>query len=157
VSKECHTFDHPADVGLAARADSLGELLEALAEGLADLICLRETVRPAESRTVSVRVERASGQESQPPAGPDHGGQDVEELVHDFLSAVLAEIQERRFLVAAVAVAHATETEAAGELRGEPYDPSRHDIRAEVKAVTYHQLTVEREGSGWAGTVILDL
>ena len=34
MSKTCTTFDHTADVGLAARADTLAELFEALAEGL---------------------------------------------------------------------------------------------------------------------------
>jgi SHS2 domain-containing protein len=144
VSKDCHTFDHPADVGLAARADSLAELFEALAEGLADLVCPRETVRPAEARAIEVRAE--------PPAAPE-----VEDILHDFLSAVLAEIQERRFLVSSVSVTRASETEAEGELRGETYDPDRHDIRVEVKAVTYHQLKVAREGREWTGTVILDL
>jgi SHS2 domain-containing protein len=139
MAKECHTFDHPADVGLAARADSLGELLEALAEGLADLICPRETVRPVESREVVVRAE------------------DREALAHDFLSAVLAEIQEKRFLVASVTVRQVSDTEVLAEIRGETYDPARHDIRAEVKAVTYHQLKVAGEGDAWVGTVILDL
>ena len=139
MSKECHTFDHPADVGLAARGDSLGELFEALAEGLADFTCLRKTVHPAESREVEARAE------------------DREDLAHDLLSAVLAEIQERRFMVASVSVTQATATEVRAELRGESYDPARHDIRAEVKAVTYHQLTVLQEGGQWRGTVILDL
>jgi SHS2 domain-containing protein len=144
MAKECHTFDHPADVGLAARADSLGELLEALAEGMADLICPRATVRPAQSRPIEVH------------AG-DESGPDVEELAHDFLSGVLAEIQERHFLVSAAKLSRVSETEAVGELTGEPYDPQRHDIRVEVKAVTYHQLTVVRVGGTWTATVILDL
>ena len=139
MSKECHTFDHPADVGLAARADSLSELFEALAEGLADFICLRKTVRPAESREVEARAE------------------DREDLVHDFLSAVMSEIQERRFMVASVAVTQASETHVSARLTGEPYDPSRHEIRVEVKAVTYHQLKVWQEGGQWRGKVILDL
>ena len=139
MAKECHTFDHPADVGLAARADSLGELFEALAEGLADLICLRQTVRPAETRPVAARAE------------------DREALAHDFLAAVLAGIQEHRFMVASVSVRKATDAEVQAELLGETYDPARHDIRVEVKAVTYHQLKVAREGDHWAGTVILDL
>jgi len=139
MAKTCRTFDHPADVGLAARGDSLAELFEALAEGLADFVSPRAAVRPAETRTVAARAD------------------DVEDLAHDFLSAVLAEIQERRFLVSSVAVGEATESAVRAELRGETYDPSRHEIRAEVKAVTYHQLRVAREGAAWVGTVILDL
>ncbi len=139
MARECRTFDHPADVGLAARGDTLAELLEALAEGLADFVSPRAAVRPAETRTVAAR------------AG------DVVDLTHDFLSTVLSEVQERRFLVASVVVAEASESAVRADLRGETYDPSRHEIRAEVKAVTYHQLRVAREGDAWTGTVILDL
>ena len=35
MTKQCSSFDLPADVGLDAAADSPAELLEALAEGLA--------------------------------------------------------------------------------------------------------------------------
>ena len=83
--------------------------------------------------------------------------EDREALAHDFLAAVLAEIQEHRFMVASVTVKAATDAQVAGELLGETYDPARHDIRVEVKAVTYHQLKVAREGDAWVGTVILDL
>jgi SHS2 domain-containing protein len=165
MTKHCEPFEHPADVGLAARADTLAELYEALAEGLADLICPRATVRPATSRAIEVRAE------------------DAESLAVDFLAAVLSAIQEDRFLVAAVsaevvppegtrappapdspsapAAAGAPEQPAAVEvravLRGETYDPARHELRIEVKAVTYHQLEVARREGAWHGRVVLDL
>jgi SHS2 domain-containing protein len=40
---------------------------------------------------------------------------------------------------------------------GEPLDPARHQQRADVKAVTLHDFRVERHGSGWKATVILDI
>ncbi len=159
MAKHCEPFEHTADVGLAARADTLAELYEALAEGLADLICPRAAVQPAASRTMEVRAE------------------DAEALAVDFLAAVLSAIQEDHFLVAAVS-AEATEPAASqargpggasprsqddrpfrirAVLRGEKYDPRRHEIRIEVKAVTYHQLEVARRGGQWHGRVILDL
>jgi len=41
--------------------------------------------------------------------------------------------------------------------RGEPFDPSRHELDMEVKAITYHGLKVEREADGWLAEVIVDL
>jgi SHS2 domain-containing protein len=139
MAKQCETFDHTADLGLQARADSLAELLEALAEGLADVICPRGQV--AAYKTVDLAVE----------------AEDVEALTVDFLSAVLSAIQTRRFAVAACRVREADEARAAGELVGEPLDPGRHEVATEVKAVTYHMLRVAREGEQWTGRVILDL
>jgi len=139
MAKHCETFDHTADMGLAARADTLAELFEALAEGLADVICAREHVAPAQRRRLAVEAE------------------DVEALAVDFLSAVRAAIQTGRFAVAAVRVKKIDEGAVEAELLGEPYAPDRHELKAEVKAVTYHQLRIAREGGGWLGRVILDV
>jgi SHS2 domain-containing protein len=137
--KECHTFEHTADIGLGARADTLPELLEALAEGLADFLCPRELVQPVQTRELSVVAE------------------DREALAIDFLSAVLNVIQTDRFMVASVHAAHADDTSITAQLRGQPYDPACHNIHTEVKAVTYHQLKIAKTDAGWLGTVILDL
>ena len=43
------------------------------------------------------------------------------------------------------------------EARGEPLDPARHHLQADVKAVTLHRLRVERTARGWEATVVLDV
>ena len=43
------------------------------------------------------------------------------------------------------------------EARGEPLDPRRHRLQADVKAVTLHRLRVERTARGWEATVVLDI
>jgi SHS2 domain-containing protein len=40
---------------------------------------------------------------------------------------------------------------------GEPRDAARHRARLIVKAVTYHQLKIERRGGVWAAEVYLDI
>jgi SHS2 domain-containing protein len=137
--KHCETFDHTADVGLAARADTMGELFEALAEGLADVICPRGQVEARESRQVAVTAE------------------DAEALAVDFLSQVLKIIQTEHFMLASVRVREVSPAAVKAELSGQPYDPSRHEIATEVKAVTYHRLKIAREGRLWTGSVILDV
>ena len=44
-----------------------------------------------------------------------------------------------------------------GELVGEPIDRARHQLEAEVKAVTAHGLGVKRVGEGWEATVTVDV
>jgi SHS2 domain-containing protein len=41
--------------------------------------------------------------------------------------------------------------------RGEPYDPARHVLAHEVKAITYHELKVEQTADGWLAEVIVDI
>jgi SHS2 domain-containing protein len=43
------------------------------------------------------------------------------------------------------------------EARGEPLDPLRHRLQADVKAVTLHRLRVERTAGGWEASVVLDV
>jgi len=47
--------------------------------------------------------------------------------------------------------------QVAAELRGEQIDPRRHELEADVKAVTLHGLRVQRSGSGWSAQVTLDV
>ena len=139
MAKSCGTFDHTADLGLAARADSLGELFEALAEGLAEQVCPRQTVRPVQSKALTVRADNA------------------ENLLHDFLAAVLGLFHLEKFLVCQVRVTEIGETSLTAEATGEQLDPTRHEIGSEIKAVTYHLLSVTRDGDGWHGAVVLDI
>jgi len=137
--KHFEHFEHTADVGIAAWGDSFGELYEALAEGLAEFICARPTVTASQERELTVQAE------------------DAEALAVDFLSAVLNLIQVDRFMVARVRVTEAGEHHIEATLLGEPYNPARHEIHTEVKAVTYHLLRVAKEADRWTGRVVLDL
>ena len=40
---------------------------------------------------------------------------------------------------------------------GEPLDPARHHLTHEVKAITYHGLTVEQKAEEWLAEVIVDI
>ena len=42
-------------------------------------------------------------------------------------------------------------------LAGETIDPSRHELSADVKAVTLHRLEVRQTNGGWQATVVLDI
>ena len=139
MTKHFEHFEHTADVGIAAWGDSIAELYEALAEGLAEFICPRPTVSASQEREVAVQAE------------------DAEALAVDFLSAVLNLIQTDRFMVAGVRITDADEHHIVATLTGESYDPVRHEIHTEVKAVTYHLLRVAQEVGRWTGRVVLDL
>ncbi|MCD6365395.1 MAG: archease [Planctomycetes bacterium] len=139
MAKEFSTFEHTADIGLAASGDTLAELFEALAEGLCDVICSRDSALAAQSRNIEVQAE------------------DVGALTVDFLEKVLWVIQVEHLVVSDVHVDSACRTSVAAEVLCEPYDSERHEILTDVKAVTYHQLKVAREGRRWIGRVVLDI
>src|SRR5207247_3340902 len=43
------------------------------------------------------------------------------------------------------------------EAAGEPLDAARHHQRADVKAVTLHDFSIEKENGGWKARVLLDI
>lgn len=139
MTKECRTFEHTADVGLDARADTFAELLEALGEELAEMVAPRRQVRPKETRELGVTSD------------------DVESLVVDFLNELSAVLEADRFLIAEVRVRSGSETAVEAELLGEEFDPQRHEYATEVKAATYHDIRIAQEHDGWRGRVILDI
>ncbi|MCE5325410.1 MAG: archease [Planctomycetaceae bacterium] len=139
MSKHCETFEHTADVGLKASADTLGELFEALAEGLADFICRREQVKTKETITIEAR------------------GDDIEALAVEFLWKIMDTIQTNRKAVAAVRVMKIEPNLVHAQVDCEPLNPARHETGTEVKAVTYHMLEVREVEGRWAGQVLLDI
>lgn len=139
MSKHCETFEHTADIGLQARADTQAELYEALAEGLAELFCPRDSVEAKERFELSIP------------------GDDAESLAVDFLAKLLAEMQSRKFAVRTAEVDMVGPNELHAVLAGEPIAPDRHELGAEIKAVTYHMLQVKEQDGRWHGRVLLDL
>ena len=50
-----------------------------------------------------------------------------------------------------------TDAGLTATVRGEPFDPARHVLAHEVKAITYHELKVVRDGDQWLAEVIVDI
>ncbi len=131
--------EHTADLGLRLRAPTLDALLADAATGLFAIIAgdLAQ-VRPAVADAFDV------------------SGRDPAYLLRDWLGELLYAFESRRMLYRAFEVR--TGPEGLHALaRGERYDPDRHTLAHEIKAVTYHALRVEPTPEGWEGAVIVDI
>jgi SHS2 domain-containing protein len=128
-------LEHTADIGLEAEGATLEEVFEQATIGLADIIGIRSS-GPAD--TVEVEV-----------AARDIGG-----LLVDWLSEFLWLHESRAAALASVAVQEVTTERAAGHLG---LTPMRDASGIQVKAITYHQLTVEKRAAGWRATVFFDV
>ena len=133
------TFEHTADLGLRIRADDLRGLFEEAARGLFSAIVTNfDDVRPVDEVTFEVKgIER-------------------EELLRDWLAELLYAFHGRHLLLAQFDV-RLDQAGLTATARGEPMDPDRHQIDAELKAVTYHGLKVEQDADGWLAEVIVDI
>ena len=132
-------LEHPADIGFRAFGDTLPELFANSAVALLSIAGEPAAAQPREEYRLSVE----SG--------------DRESLMVDWLSEVLywfdgKGIAFREFRVNAF---RENAIEATGF--GEPRDPERHRTQLIVKAVTYHQLKIERRSGHWIAEVYLDI
>lgn len=132
-------FEHTADMGIRARAPDFGALLADAACGLfaviaGDLAQIRET----DASTFAVR------------------GADPTYLLFDWLDELLYAFDTRRMLFRRFDV-HLDPDGIDATAFGERYDPVRHHLQHEVKAITYHQLAVQETNDGWEASVIVDI
>ena len=132
-------FDHTADVGLRMRAGSLDELFADAGRALFSVIVANfDAVEPVQE--LALRVE----------------GSRRDDLLFDWLAELLYTFETRRVLLSDFHVS-VSNNGLEATARGEPFDPDRHELDMEVKAITYHGLKVEQDGDGWLAEVIVDL
>ncbi|MCP3903213.1 MAG: archease [Planctomycetes bacterium] len=132
-------FEHTADVGLRIVADDPAALLAEAGRALLALIVENpHEVRP--SRAVEIRVAE----------------DDPAYRLRDWLGELLFRFEIERLLLCEFDVSLGADglTVIA---RGETYDPARHRLGQEVKAITYHGLVVRRTDAGWEGEVVVDV
>ncbi len=132
-------FEHTADVGIRARAETAEELFAEAALGLFALMIENyEAVQTVEEVTFQVNAS------------------DVEELFHDWLAELLYAFNGRRLALAEFRV-QLGPSGLTATARSEPLDPQRHQIAVEVKAITWCGLKVERHPDGWLAEVVVDI
>ena len=132
-------FDHTADLGVEVTGATLEELYAGAVFALFDLLTDLSAVRETEERTLTVEGD-----------GPD-------DLLVNFLREVLYAWNGDRFLIRRCTIREVAPGQLTVLLLGEPYDPVRHRIRMEIKAVTYHQASVSRTEAGWMARVVFDV
>jgi SHS2 domain-containing protein len=135
------TFEHTADLGLRIHAADLHDLFETAAEGLFDVIVdNRGAVREVHQEQVTLAAESTAG------------------LLIAWLNELIfrSETEHRlygRFDVSIDPDGRSLEA----VIHGEPIDPDRHVLDHEVKAATYHGVSLTRQADGYLAEVILDI
>ena len=130
-------LEHTADVGLRAEAASLEDLFAVATEGMA---VIAGTWHPGPGREVTLRVD-----------GNDLGG-----VLVEWLSEALYEQDSNAASLGSVRLDEVGPAAARGavtirEFAGEPSEG------VQIKAVTFHQLSVERTDAGWSATIFFDI
>jgi SHS2 domain-containing protein len=138
-------LEHAADVFLEIWGQDLTTLFRNALFALYDQLVRHEGIEEREKITVEAEAPTLS------------------EALRSLLSEALFHFSAEGFVAARAEVTveprdGTTTVRAAAQLSGEKLDRERHILLTEVKAVTYHRLTVEEtDEGGWRATVLLDV
>jgi SHS2 domain-containing protein len=130
-------IDHTADIGIAAYGSDLKEAFSNAAYGMFTLIADLEDVGNDVVREISLEAI------------------DQEALVVGWLNELLYLFDVDRIIFKEFEIDRLGHRHLQAIARGERIDVSRHHLRTEIKAATYHTLKIE-EGDGVRIQVILD-
>ncbi len=132
-------LDISGDVGLRVQGRSLEELFINSALGLYSLITDLSGVEPTEP--VDVKVNRES----------------LDGLFVGWLNELIFRFDTYGFIGKEVRIKSINENSVEAGIRGEEFDPERHERGLLVKAATYHNLRIEKKNDIWTAEVVLDI
>jgi SHS2 domain-containing protein len=132
-------FDHTADLGLEIYGKTVKELFANAAFAIFDNISDLKHVHTVVERKIVVE------------------GEGWEDLLVNYLREVLYLFNGEGLLLKEYSIMTIEPHHLEGLVAGEIFDSAKHSIHTEIKAVTYHQVTVRETPNMWVGRVILDV
>ncbi len=136
-------LEHTADVLIEAYGSTLEEAFENAAIAVFEVITDTSKVEPREERWVSTE------------------GTDLENLLYRWIEELLILHDTEGLVVSRAKVLSIKEASDGYMLEarvwGEPFDESRHEHRTIVKAMTYAQLSIRKEGDRWVVRFVVDI
>jgi SHS2 domain-containing protein len=132
-------LEHPSDLGIEAHGSTREEMYRNAALGLMFVIAGSSKIEPRVERIVNV------------PAI------DRENLMVRWLTEVLFLYDADKFLTAEVKFGMLTDTSLKAIIHGEPFNVSKHELKLDIKAITYHQLKIEEHSGVWTARVFVDI
>ena len=136
--KPYELIEHTADVGIRVKAHDLKELFRNAALAMFDII--------AEERNLSQKQQQVN---IQLQAG------DREELLITWLNELLSLSATKALIFSGFKIIQLTDTSLNAFVSGGSIEDYR--VNVEIKAATYHQLSVKELGGEWVAEVIFDV
>jgi len=133
-------IDHTADLGIEVTGRTKKEIFTKAALSLMDIV--------VEGKGTGAGVkEKALTVE----------GSDTADLLINFLREILYLFNGERLVVVSCSIVMLGKRKLVSNLALESYNSKKHLFKTELKAVTYHGLSVERIKKGWKARVIFDV
>lgn len=139
MKSQFKVLEHPSDLGIETHGSSMQDVFRNAAYGLISVVTGDSRIETRRELKVEIRAL------------------DRENLMVRWLTEILYLYDAEKFLTADVKFEALTDTLLKARLLGEPYDGSKHELKIDVKAVTYHQLSVDEHDGYWTARVFVDV
>jgi SHS2 domain-containing protein len=137
--KKYRTINRSSDLAVKIFGASQAELFANSGFALFDIMTQIDKVEVKEHMTLEVE------------------GADRDDLMVNWMRELLYLYQGSGYLLKEFVVQEVKDTHIRGEVIGEKFDPDRHEIQREIRAVVSHQSRMEKTGNQWTAQVVLEL
>jgi len=139
VRQKYEYIEHTGDLGFKAYGTTREALFSHAAEAFFEALVRLETVQEKEERLIEVEADA------------------LDDLMVGWLSELLFLFDTETLLLRRFEITHMKDRSLKATVSGELTDPTRHEIKTGIKAVTYHRLYVKQRAGIWEAQVILDI
>ncbi len=139
MKKTFEIINHTADVGIIAYGVDVEQLFSNAALALFSLITDLENV----GEKLHLDLEVSS--------------EDRDSLLVEWLNELIYLFDVKHILFNRFNIEKLTHNELKASCYGESFNPTKHKIKIEVKAATYHMLKLDKDGDGYKVQIIFDI
>ncbi len=132
-------IDHTADLGIIVKGPDVKSLFILAAQAMTDLMVSGDISEKTAIRDVLVE------------------GEDFSDLMVRWLGEILYLFEGENFIVHSIEIKSISPIQLKSTLSLSSFEPEYHQVLREIKAVTYHQISVDKANDGWEARVIFDI
>jgi len=132
-------IDHTADLGIIVKGTEIRDLFIRAAYAMTDLMVDGDIEEKGVDRELTVE------------------GEDLPDIMVRWLGEVLYIFEAEKLVVRDIEITSISEPRLESVLTLVHFRKGHHQIAREIKAVTYHQISVERKDGEWEARIIFDI
>ena len=133
-------IDHIADIGIILKAPDIESLFVRAALSMTDLMVKGDNSEKKLLKDVKIK------------------GHDLPDLMVRWLGEILYLFQGEKLLVHSIEdITIRDKIQLMSRLQCARYNRCKHEVLMEIKAVTYHQISIVKTNEGWETKVIFDI
>lgn len=132
-------IDHTADLGIIVKGVDEKDVFIHAAQAMTDLMVKGDISKKTVIKDVSLQ------------------GEDFPDLMVKWLGEILYLFNGEKLLVHSIEIKSISPIQLEFKLYLTNFDPEKHEILREIKAVTYHQIFVDKVNDRWQARIIFDI